>query len=216
MTTYGAIEEIAKTEPSRLVYLGSKSSFMWIDTAEKMLKKLPFLDDLYHKECESNLRKAKCEYSACENDLADCEDPEAKEILEARRTVLAARLNRAQRNLDNWAFLPERNVLDKRYRITDSGITIIVSGSEHGHYFLKDEISEDIYKASECGVEPPKSFNKNGCGTRVFCDETSKVYESMHSCARCLGVSAGSVKYAVDHNIICQGKYHIHVVEDDE
>lgn len=165
MTTYEAIAEIAKENPTQLVYLGAKSNFLWIDTAYKLMKKLDFIDSFCREEAKASLNTIYHEIELVSTKIAEFAEPdklgeEGKEELEslkARRVLLNDRAKLSQSYFDKWKHISSRTVLDKRTRITDDGITIIIVGNENGHYWSFDEITEEDYTASETYESTPNN-----------------------------------------------------------
>lgn len=225
MTTYDAIAEIAKENPEKIVYLGSKSSFLWIDTAYKMLKKLDFIDFSCREELRASLNTLyhKIELVStkiaefAEDDELDEECKDKLESLKARREMLKGWANISQIYFDKWKHISHRTVLDKRTRITDDGITIIIVGNENGHYWSYDEITEDDYTASETAENCQNKLKcvKKRPHIKVYCRELNTTFESASMCARLLGINKTTVHRALGRDTPCKG-YHLIRVNADE
>lgn len=95
-----------------------------------------------------------------------------------------------------------------------------ISEAQKGRTFTeehKQKLSEAAKKRHvPCSEEKKKILSQNYPHKRkVFCEETQTTYESVHECARQLGISATAV------SAVCRGGYshtkgyHLHYYDDD-
>ena len=140
----------------QMVYLGTKDGSSWIliDTAEKILDGLDELNDLLHEQIVRSNREAK---KSCKelpvlivqtlSKIEKTKDKEKREQLkydlhsfESKYVAVYARREKTSKALQKWKVVKDRDVVETYdHTVHTPGISILIEGFENGTLWFKDE-----------------------------------------------------------------------------
>lgn len=137
------LDAFIKSMPDdEMLYVGAKTSFIFIGTKDEWEKDKAHLNELHHDKIENCL-------SYSENNLNDNIVRLSKEYYNNEKeglfnvidelTYYLKVIRKCTSYLKDWKDIPERTVLDSYPRIQKDGTVIVFDGEETGSYWYKSE-----------------------------------------------------------------------------
>lgn len=142
-------------DDNSILYIGSASSYFCIGTAKEVNSMIDTISDAYLKLFTNYYEKNKEEMEQFSKlikqlSLANTDDLEAcaEELatLSEKITTTSKATRKAMKRLETFKNMRERQIKDAYYKISDEGISIILTGVETGKYWTKDEWDAEMMK----------------------------------------------------------------------
>lgn len=156
MKKQNLVNFLKKLDPNEMVYLGCKdgSSWLYIETAEKVLENLEKLDSKFRRDAERKVNNAQEKLDVIpafivdtQNLIKKCTDEEELEILRAKRAKYETEYVSAFETkkkwkpyFDLWKKLEKREVIDTYKHTSDIvGTCIVIEGMDLGSLWFYNE-----------------------------------------------------------------------------